>query len=106
MFVLDRLLVGSVRFILDKVARAVDEELNDEGRLREALLQATMELEAGEISEEEFATIERDILARLRELRDEGTGGAISFGEGEAEVGIDFDAGDEPDGDAEVHGEQ
>jgi hypothetical protein len=69
-FILDRLLVGSLRFVLDKVAAAVDQEMNDEERLREELLSAQMRNELGEITDEEFTGIERAVLARLREIRE------------------------------------
>src|SRR5512143_1973520 len=76
MFILDSLFIGGLRFVLDKVAAAVDTELNDDGALREQLLAAQMRAELGEISPEEFATLEADILARLREIRDRRQGGA------------------------------
>jgi hypothetical protein len=101
---LDRLLVGGLRFVLDKVAAAVDSELNDERSLKEELLAAQMRFELGEIDEEEFAEVERDVLERLRDIREEqrqragGAGGAVSFGgeagsgvEVEVEVGVDFE---------------
>ena len=69
MIILDSLLVGGLRFVLDKIARAVDAELNDEQRLREELLAAQMRLELDEISPEDFAALEGAILARLRDLR-------------------------------------
>jgi hypothetical protein len=70
-FIFDRLLVGGLRFVLDKVAAAVDQELNDADRIREELLAAEMRLELGEIDEEEFSAIERDLLERLRAIRAE-----------------------------------
>jgi hypothetical protein len=70
------LLIGSIRFVLDKVAAAVDTELNDDTALREQLLAAQMRVELGEMSQEEFATFEADILARLREIRDRRQGSA------------------------------
>ena len=69
MIILDSLLVGGLRFVLDKIAQAVDGELNDEARLREELLAAQMRVELGEMTDEDFAALEREILARLRELR-------------------------------------
>ena len=69
MFLLDSLLIGGLRFVLDKVATVVDSELNDETSLREQLLAAQMRVELGEISEAEFAVVEADVLARLREIR-------------------------------------
>ena len=76
MFILDTLLVGGIRFVLDKIAAAVEAELNDDTALREQLLAAQMRLELGEITEEEFAAIEREILARIREIRERQQGRA------------------------------
>ena len=74
MIVLDRMLVGGIKFVLGKVAAAVEAELNDDSHLREELLAAQMRFELGEIGEEEFGTIERDLLARLREIRERQRG--------------------------------
>jgi gas vesicle protein GvpG len=78
MFIVDSLLVGGLRFVLDKIATAVDTEMNDDSALREQLLAAQMRVELGEISAEEFNRLESDILARLREIRDrrQGAGAA------------------------------
>jgi hypothetical protein len=69
MFILDTLLVGSLRFVLDKIVAAAEAESQDDTALREQLLEGQMRLELGEITEDEFARLERDVLARLRELR-------------------------------------
>jgi len=69
MFILDSLLIGSLRFVLDKVVAAAEAELQDDSALHEELLEAQMQLELGEISEKQFADIERDLLARLREIK-------------------------------------
>ena len=76
MLIVDRMLVGGIKFVLGKVAAAVDAELNDDSRLREELLAAQMRLELGEMSAEEFASFEADILARLREIRERQLGEA------------------------------
>ena len=78
MFILDTILVGGLRFVFDKIAAAVDTELNDETALRDQLLAAQMRVELGEMSEDEFEVFEADILARLREIRDrrQGAGAA------------------------------
>jgi hypothetical protein len=97
MIILDSLLIGGIKFVLDKVATAVNEEMNDEGSLREELLAAQMRVELGEMDEEEFAVLEGDILARLREIRDAQRGepgGAVSLGGG-FEVDVSFRGGDE-----------
>ena len=76
MFILDSLLIGGLRFVFDKIAAAVDTELNDDTALREQLLAAQMRLELGEMEREEFDALEGEILARLREIRDRRQGGA------------------------------
>ena len=67
---IDDLLLGGVKFVLGKLAQAVDAELNDDGVLREELLAAQMRLELGEITEDGFREIEKDLLARIREVRE------------------------------------
>jgi hypothetical protein len=74
-FILDTILVGGLRFVFDKIAAAVDTELNDDTALREQLLAAQMRLELGEHTQAEFDELEADILARLREIRDRRQGG-------------------------------
>ncbi|CAN5760998.1 hypothetical protein BH18ACI5_BH18ACI5_00250 [soil metagenome] len=74
MLIIDTLLIGSIRFVLDKVAAAVETELNDDTALREQLLAAQMRVELGEMTEDEFADFEADILARLREIRERQQG--------------------------------
>ena len=74
MVIIDTILIGGIRFVLDKLAAAVDTELNDDTALREQLLAAQMRVELGEMSKQEFAVFETDILARLREIRDRRQG--------------------------------
>ena len=76
MLIVDRILLGGIKFVLGKIAAAVDAELNDDSRLREELLAAQMRLELGEMTGEEFARFEADILSRLREIRERQGGGA------------------------------
>jgi Gas vesicle protein G len=82
MFILDSLFISGLRFVLDKVATTVDAELNDDTVLRDELLAAEMRREMGEISDAEFAGIEADLLARIREIKErrEGGSGPIAFG--------------------------
>jgi hypothetical protein len=76
--IIDSLLISGIRFVLDKVAAAVDTELNDDTALREQLLAAQMRLELGEMTQEEFDQLESDLLARLRDIRErrQGSGAA------------------------------
>ena len=103
MILVDRLIYGGLRFIFNQIAAAVDQEMDDEGLLKEELLTSQMRLELGEIDEEEFAAIEAEILPRLREIRQrrEGRSGSVGGGGGPASggrvVGVEVDFG----GDAE-----
>ena len=54
MLIVDRMLVSGIKFVLGKIAAAVDAEVNDDTRLREQLLAAQMRLELGEITADEF----------------------------------------------------
>jgi Gas vesicle protein G len=77
-FILDTVLIGGLRFVFDKIAAAVDTELDDDAAFREQLLAAQMRVELGEMSEQEFAAFEAVILARLREIRDRRQGGGAA----------------------------
>jgi len=94
MFILDSLLIGGLRFVLDKVATAAEAELNDDSVLREQLLEAQMQLELGEITEQEFARTEREILARIREIKGQKQQGAISMS-GDEVSGVEVKAFEE-----------
>jgi hypothetical protein len=91
MFILDSMLIGGLRFVFDKIAAAVDTELNDDTALREQLLAAQMRMELGEMTQAEFDELEADILARLREIRDrrQGAGAATLSSEDYRITGID-----------------
>jgi hypothetical protein len=78
MFIIDTLLIGSLRFVLDKVAAAAEAEMNDDAALREQLIEAQLRLELGEITEAQFSKIERDVLARIREIKGR-SGAALSM---------------------------
>ena len=90
MFILDTLLIGSLRFVLDKVVAAAEAEMHDDTALREQLLEAQMRLELGEISDDEFAEIERDLLARIRDIKGQQPG-AISMSPADRISGVDID---------------
>ena len=75
MLIIDSLLISGVRFVLDKLAAAVETELNDDTALRERLLDAQMRVELGEMSQAEFDELEADILVRIREIKERQRGG-------------------------------
>ena len=75
MLIIDSLIISGVRFVLDKVVAAVETEMNDDSVLRERLLEAQMQVELGEMTQEEFDAFEDDILVRIREIKARQRGG-------------------------------
>ena len=96
MFILDSLLIGSLRFVLDKVVAAAETEMQDDSALRERLLEAQMQLELGEISDEEFAVIERDVIDGIRAIKGNQQG-AISMSPSDKISGVDIESFDSDD---------
>jgi len=84
MFLLDSLMISGISWTLRTVVTAAEAEMNDDTSLHEQLLAAEMRRELGEISDKEFADIERDLLARIREIKErrEGGAGPLEFGAG------------------------
>ena len=91
MFILDTLLIGSLRFVLDKVVAAAEAEMQDDTALREQLLEAQMRVELGEMSDEEFAAIEQDIISRIREIKG-GSQGAITMSSKDKISGVEIES--------------
>ena len=82
MFILDSLFLSGFRWVLDTVRTAAEAEMDDDTALRERLMHAELRREMGEISDEEFAGVEADLLARIRAIKErrEGGVGPIAFG--------------------------
>ena len=82
MFLLDSLMIAGIRWALETTITAAEAEMNDDTALREQLLAAEMQREMGEISDDDFAEIEADLLARIREIKErrEGGSGPLAFG--------------------------
>jgi hypothetical protein len=93
-FILDSLLIGGLRFVLDKVVAAAEAEMNDDTALRDQLLEAQMRLELGEISDDEFAAIEKDVLAAIREIK-RPQQGALTMSAKDKITGVDIESFDE-----------
>jgi len=93
MFILDSLLIGSLRFVLDKVVQAAEAEMHDDSALRDQLLEAQMRLELGEITEDEFVAIERDVIAAIRRVKG-GRQGPISMSPQDKITGVDIESFD------------
>jgi hypothetical protein len=94
MFILDSLLIGSLRFVLDKVVQAAEAEAQDDSALRDQLLEAQMRLELGEITEDEFVEIERDVIAAIRAIKG-GQQGPISMSPQDKISGVDIESFDD-----------
>ncbi len=106
MIVLDSLLIGGIRFVLSRIAEAVEAEMNDEGALREELLAAQMRLELGEIGEAQYREIEGALLKAISDLRARTLGEAPPAGPltiAGAEVRLAGEEGDRESGPAGGH---
>ena len=101
-------MISGLRWVLDTVSTAADAEMNDDTALREQLMDAAMRRESGELSPEEFADIEADLLARIREIKErQGGSGPLTMGAGnpiEAAPGSRFEVEATVEGDWERKG--
>jgi gas vesicle protein GvpG len=61
---------AGIRFCLDKVLEYAEQQLTDDEPVREELLELQLELEEGQVSEDEYVEREAILLARLREIRE------------------------------------
>jgi hypothetical protein len=86
MLIVDSLLIGGIKFVLTRIAEAVETEMYDDSALREELLAAQMKLELGEIDEEELTQIEASILKGLREIKERQRGEAARATGGKVQI--------------------
>jgi hypothetical protein len=61
--------VAGIKWSLRKVAQVVDEELTDDSSIKQELMELQMQLELGDIDDEEYVAREAQLMARLREVR-------------------------------------
>lgn len=61
--------MAGVKFVFNQIADLADQELNDDGVLREQLLLLQVQLEEGDIDEDDYVEQEAVLLARLREIK-------------------------------------
>jgi hypothetical protein len=81
MFLLDSLMISGIKWVMKTVITSAEAEMNDDTALREQLLEAEMRREMGEISDDEFAEVEADLLGRIREIKERREGaGPLAFG--------------------------
>lgn len=72
MFLIDDLLfapISGFKFVMRTLIKTAEEEWTNDAPIKEELLNLQIRLENGEITEEEYVELERDILARLREIQ-------------------------------------
>lgn len=76
---------------LDKVRRAVEDELTDDTAIKEDLMLLQLELESGDIDDDEYVTREQAIMQRLRDVRQWREKLGMSVGGGPVRVARDDD---------------
>jgi Gas vesicle protein G len=76
MLIIDRLLllpitgpIAGIRWCLKQVVNIAEEELMDDSAVKDELLELQMALETGDISEEDYAVREAQLMQRLRDIR-------------------------------------
>lgn len=61
--------VAGIRWSLNKVVQVAEEELTDDAPVKQELMELQMQLELGDITDEEYVEREAALMARLREVR-------------------------------------
>jgi gas vesicle protein GvpG len=61
--------VAGIKWTLGKVAQVVDEELTDDTPIKQELMELQMQLELGDIDDEEYVRREAELMQRLRDVR-------------------------------------
>ena len=61
--------VAGIRWSLGKVQAVVEEELTDDAPIKQELMELQMQLELGDIDDDEYVRRESELMARLREVR-------------------------------------
>jgi len=73
MFLIDDILLAPIKgviWVAEKVKEIAEQELYDEGRIKERLMELQLQFELyDEISEEEYKKQEKELLARLDAIR-------------------------------------
>jgi hypothetical protein len=61
--------IAGIKWSLGKVQGVVEEELTDDAPIKQELMELQMQLELGDIDDDEYVRREADIMVRLREVR-------------------------------------
>jgi hypothetical protein len=94
------------RFSLDKVQGVVRDELTDDDRIKSEILELQLQLELGDIDDDEFVAREAALMRQLREVRQwrEQFGMGVSGGPVRVQSADESaDAGDAPPDSANAH---
>src|ERR1043166_3392536 len=84
--------VWGTRFTLDKIDRAVREQLTDDTPIKEDLMALQLKLEMGENDDDQYVQQEAEIMQRLREVREWRERFGMSVGGGPVRVAGSDDA--------------
>lgn len=60
---------AGLKFVFNTLVETAEAEMTDDGPVKEALLELQLQLEEGEIAEDEYAAREAVLFQRLREIR-------------------------------------
>ena len=61
--------VNGIKWTLGKIQQVVDEELTDDTPIKQELMELQMQLELGDIDDDEYVRREAELMLRLREVR-------------------------------------
>ncbi len=61
--------VAGIRWSLGKVQSVVEEELTDDAPVKQALMELQMQLELGDITDDQYVEREAALMAQLRDVR-------------------------------------
>lgn len=86
--------IAGMKFIFNQILDMAERELYDEDRIREDLLLLQVQLEDGDIQEDEYVAREAEILERLRAARAYHASAVSAAGVGFADVEVVADFGD------------
>jgi uncharacterized membrane protein len=73
MFLIDDLLVLPLKgfvYIVEKIRDMAEDELYDEDKVKEEILELQMRYEMGEISEKEYGEVEAKLIQRLEQIQE------------------------------------
>ena len=61
--------VAGIKWSLGKVQQVVEDEITDDAPVKQELMELQMQLELGDVDDEEYTRRETELMARLREVR-------------------------------------